>query len=107
MMRHDAKSRVGTPPRVPKPAKFFVTGARHVASIRDGIQTAWFFWIARSRTLTRDRHLWRRNGILQSLGQHRRRGCHAIGRYLPRRRRKSFDTANVYSRGLSEEILGK
>ena len=85
----DARRRVGTP-RVPKASKFFVTGARDFASIRDGIQTAWFFWIARSRTLTRNRHLWRRNGILQSLGQHRRRGCHAIGRYLPRRRRKSF-----------------
>ena len=45
--------------------------------------------------------------ILQRLGQHRRQRSHPPDRHLPRSGVNLFDTADVYSQGDSEEILGK
>jgi hypothetical protein len=103
MTRHSQSSHSLTP----TPRRTPASRALCIASDAYGIQATRIFRPPSSRSQFRRRHLRRRHRILQSLGQQRRCGSHAPRGHLPRRWVNLFDTADVYSKGLSEETLGK
>jgi len=72
-----------------------------------GISAAWQVWIESSRPQFRHGNIRRRIGILQSVGIERRGGSHSARGYCLDSGVNLFDTADVYSNGLSETILGK